>query len=144
MDVMSLNTMRYASVNKELCTIGIPYHDYGKLVEYSGYDHDPTEMMFLYPHPVYGASFVKEKYGSLLSDDDLLLLQHIIVSHHGKKEWGAPCEPATLSAELVHHLDMLSARADMFLHAENMSSVQGLGGRKVITKDITPDFGKLF
>lgn len=49
-----------------------------------------------------------------------------------------------LPRELVHHLDMLSARADMFLHAENMSSVQGLGGRKVITKDINPDFGKLF
>ena len=77
--------------------------------------------------------------GSVLSGDDMLLLQHIILAHHGKKEWGAPCEPATLSAELVHHLDMLSARADMFLHAENMSSVQGLSGRKVITKDILPD-----
>ena len=138
------DTPVYNRVNRVLCTIGILYHDFGKLVEYDDANHDPTEIMFLYPHSVYGASFVKEMYGSMLSRDDMLLLLHIILAHHGKKEWGAPCEPATLSAELVHHLDMLSARADMFLHAENMSSVQGLGGRKVVTKDINPDFGKLF
>lgn len=129
----------FCRLNRVLCTAGILYHDYGKLLEYSGKDHDPTEMMYLYPHSVYGAELVKEKYSSMLSADDMLLLQHIIVSHHGRKEWGATCEPATLSAEVVHHLDMLSSRADMFLHAENMGSVQGMSGRRAITKDILPD-----
>lgn len=34
---------------------------------------------------------------------------HILLSHHGRKEWGSPIEPKTLEAVLFHTADSLSA-----------------------------------
>jgi 3'-5' exoribonuclease len=35
---------------------------------------------------------------------------HCILSHHGRKDWGSPVEPATLEALVLHQADMLSAK----------------------------------
>ncbi|NVM54648.1 MAG: HD domain-containing protein [Candidatus Helarchaeota archaeon] len=37
-------------------------------------------------------------------------IRHMILSHHGKKEWDSPVEPASSEAELLHHLDMIDSR----------------------------------
>lgn len=37
-------------------------------------------------------------------------LFHAVLAHHGRKEWGAPVEPATLEAWLVHLADFTEAR----------------------------------
>jgi len=42
------------------------------------------------------------------------MLQHIILSHHGKLEWGSPVEPATIEAVIVHHVDNLDAKVYAF------------------------------
>ena len=34
---------------------------------------------------------------------------HLILSHHGRKEWGVPIEPKTKEAELLHNADLRSA-----------------------------------
>jgi 3'-5' exoribonuclease len=49
--------------------------------------------------------------------EELDLLHHLILSHHGKVEFGAPVEPMTLEAELLHHADNASARADSMARA---------------------------
>lgn len=36
-------------------------------------------------------------------------VQHCILAHHGRKEWGSPVEPQTLEALILHQADMLSA-----------------------------------
>ena len=36
-------------------------------------------------------------------------LAHIIASHHGRIEWGAMVEPASVEARVFHHIDDLSA-----------------------------------
>jgi 3'-5' exoribonuclease len=41
----------------------------------------------------------------------------MIVSHHGRYEWQSPKRPKFLEAALLHHLDLLDARADMFSRA---------------------------
>lgn len=35
------------------------------------------------------------------------MLQHIILSHHGRLEWGSPVEPTTIEAIIVHHVDKM-------------------------------------
>src|SRR5690606_19050105 len=37
-------------------------------------------------------------------------IRHIVLSHHGKVEYGSPVVPATREAVLVHHADDLAAR----------------------------------
>lgn len=37
-------------------------------------------------------------------------VQHCILAHHGRKDWGSPVEPQTLEALILHQADMLSAK----------------------------------
>ena len=37
-------------------------------------------------------------------------LKHLILSHHGKLEYGSPKRPATLEAQLLHHIDDLDSK----------------------------------
>ncbi|HHY63613.1 MAG TPA: 3'-5' exonuclease, partial [Clostridiaceae bacterium] len=44
------------------------------------------------------------------SDEVMLLLKHMVVSHHYEAEFGSPKKPLFLEAELLHHIDMIDAR----------------------------------
>lgn len=46
-------------------------------------------------------------------------VRHMIESHHGRREWGSPSEPATLEALILHHADMQSVMFDKTKHHEN-------------------------
>jgi 3'-5' exoribonuclease len=48
------------------------------------------------------------------SEQELDILQHIVLSHHGVLEYGAPVRPATLEAEIVHFADNASAKTASF------------------------------
>ena len=39
-----------------------------------------------------------------------MLLEHMVLSHHGEPDFGAVVRPAFIEAELLSHLDMLDAR----------------------------------
>ena len=43
-----------------------------------------------------------------------LYMQHLIVSHHGTKEWGSPVEPATIEACILHFADNMDAQVNKF------------------------------
>ena len=45
-----------------------------------------------------------------ISDEVILVLQHMIASHHYEPEYGSPKKPMFLEAELLHHIDMIDAR----------------------------------
>ena len=45
--------------------------------------------------------------------ETLLLLEHAILSHHGKREFGAPIVPLTLEALLVSYVDDLDAKMNI-------------------------------
>jgi len=42
-------------------------------------------------------------------------LVHLLISHHGTREWGSPVPPRTLEAVLLHQIDMLDSRARGYL-----------------------------
>ncbi len=42
------------------------------------------------------------------------LLEHMIASHHGNQEYGAITEPAIPEAAVLHALDMIDSRIDIF------------------------------
>ena len=47
-------------------------------------------------------------------EDLALLLEHILISHHGDFAFGSPKLPMTLEALILHHLDDLDAKVNAF------------------------------
>ena len=78
------------------------------------------ETIALTPHCILGAEEVEKRYSGYFEPRDLQLIKHIILSHHGKPEFGAACAPATLDAFLVHTIDMLSGQGYAMSHCANL------------------------
>ncbi len=105
----------YPFVNRELLLSGAILHDIAKTVEFdvketgiaSGYTVEGN----LLGHLVMGAMMVKEAGEKLCIDGEKsMLLQHMILSHHGEPEFGAAVRPLFLEAELLSQLDLMDAR----------------------------------
>lgn len=116
---------RYPDVNADLVLAGIFLHDAGKIAELScDVSFDYTDAGQLLGHIVQATIWIQERANRVAAERGqpidrhvLLALQHIIVSHHGKYEYGSPRLPATAEAYVVHYLDNLDARLNMVFNA---------------------------
>lgn len=103
------------ALNGDLLLTGAVLHDIGKLWEYDQQDiaFQRTEAgKLLGGHVILGHDFLRCQIG-LLKDfpEELAMhLDHLILSHHGQREWGAVEEPRTVEAVALHYADLLSAR----------------------------------
>lgn len=103
----------YDYVDKDFVYAGIILHDLGKVIELS--DHkgpEYTTIGKLVGHINIMTSEVRTMAISLGFGDkeDVFLLEHIILSHHGRREWGSPVKPMTAEAELVHYCDLIDSK----------------------------------
>lgn len=105
--------------NVDLCVIGGFLHDLGKLYTYKmdGVTIDMTDEGMLYDHLHMGAEFVGNYADNHYAMDPICeakieMLRHIILSHHGRQEYGAVVVPMSLEAHIVHHADYLDAAAE--------------------------------
>lgn len=114
----------YPFVNRELLLSGAILHDIAKTVEFdvketgiaSGYTVEGN----LLGHLVMGAMMVKEAGQKLgIDGEKSMLLQHMILSHHGEPEFGAAVRPLFLEAELLSQLDLMDARVYEIMDAVN-------------------------
>lgn len=63
-----------------------------------------------------------------IKKEELMLLQHIILSHHYNGEWGSPKSPQIPEAEIIHHLDDIDANMfDMKLALDNIIACEMTG-----------------
>lgn len=98
----------------DLVLAGVLLHDIGKLEAYT-WDGPfaMTEAGSLMGHVVLGSVMLDrrldEEEQPPLSDAERLVLQHLILSHHGELEFGSPVRPMTLEAEVLHLADHASA-----------------------------------
>jgi 3'-5' exoribonuclease len=62
-----------------------------------------------------GRDMVREAAAKIdeFPEELLLCLEHAILAHHGKREFGAPVAPATLEALIVSFVDDLDAKVNM-------------------------------
>lgn len=107
---------QFPAADPELVLSGALLHDIGKLAAYSwdgGFEM--TVPGAVLGHVVLGALLLDQRVRAAqpvpCTPDELLLLQHLILSHHGKFEFGAPVLPLTLEAEILHFADDASAKA---------------------------------
>ena len=108
------------NANLDIVLTGIFFHDFGKLWEL---ESTPTgagkyTKEQLLGHIYMGAQLINEYHESGMIDyEKTLMIQHVILSHHGKLEWGSPVVPKTLEALIVHQIDMLDAKTNSFENA---------------------------
>ncbi len=104
--------------NQNLVLAGALLHDIGKLEELSeqiGADYTPKGHRI--GHIVLGMQYLEEQAQHITTLDTAILadLLHIILAHHGTKEFGSPVCPATIEALLVHQADATEAKLTGFL-----------------------------
>lgn len=107
----------YPQLDGDLLKAGVIVHDLGKILEMASDEYgnvaDYTRDGLLLGHLVRGVSRVREAARALsISDDDeyLLLLEHMILSHHGEAAYGSPRPPMFPEAEMLHFIDVIDAR----------------------------------
>lgn len=104
----------YPCIDRELLLSGAILHDIAKLREYSlnatGMVDGHTVEGMLLGHLVMGAEDVGRKCDELGVDPEKkYLLQHMLISHHGKLEFGAAVRPGFIEAEVLSQLDLFDA-----------------------------------
>ncbi|WP_404408556.1 3'-5' exoribonuclease YhaM [Jeotgalibacillus malaysiensis] len=106
---------QYPSLNKDLLYAGIILHDMGKVKELSGaVSATYTLEGNLLGHISIMVNEIAEAAKELeIEAEEVLLLQHMILSHHGKAEWGSPKPPMLMEAEILHYIDNIDAKMVM-------------------------------
>jgi 3'-5' exoribonuclease len=106
--------------NQDLLTAGALLHDIGKLEELE-YDRSTsyTREGNLVGHVTLGTMMVRAAMTTIADFPDVLRTQieHLIVSHHGHKEFGAPVEPMTIEAMILSAADDLDAKINQVRQA---------------------------
>ena len=106
--------------NQDLLTAGALLHDIGKLEELE-YDRSTqyTRDGNLVGHVTLGAMMIRAAMVAIPDFPDVLRTQieHLIVSHHGHKEFGAPVEPMTIEAMILSAADDLDAKINQVRQA---------------------------
>ena len=116
----------YPFVDRELLLAGTILHDIAKVEEFdvasTGIASGYTARGTLIGHLVSGAMLIEQTAKEIGTDEELvMLLEHMLLSHHGEPEFGAAVRPMTLEAEILSELDMLDARV-----YELQSALQGV------------------
>jgi len=112
----------YTFLRADLLLAGVIIHDLGKLRELDademGVVRDYTVEGKLIGHLVRGVVEIEEAGRACGADaHTVLMLQHMVLSHHGKTEYGSPVPPRFPEAEVLHTLDTLDSRLYEMLDA---------------------------
>ena len=113
-------------IDRSLLLTGTLLHDFAKEKEFTfsqlGVVTDYSRKGQLLGHLVMGAQEIAQVAAELgTPEEKSLLLQHMILSHHGEPEFGAAVKPMFAEADLLSQIDMLDSR--MEIYAETLPGV---------------------
>jgi 3'-5' exoribonuclease len=102
----------YPPYDRDLLTTGVLLHDMGKIREFA-YKRAIryTSLGRLLGHITISFCLVDKKIDTIpdFPQETRIMLLHLLLSHHGLKEWGSPRRPKTLEALLLHYADYIDA-----------------------------------
>jgi 3'-5' exoribonuclease len=100
------------NINRNMALAGAILHDIGKILELDPRSQGRTPEGRLIGHVILGVGLVRQAAAQAGLDDRpwLTELEHIILSHHGETQFGAPVKPLTREALLVHFIDNLDSK----------------------------------
>ena len=114
-EIASFVGSKYDNINLDILIAGALLHDIGKIIELSGPEITTytTEGQLL-GHISIGFSMLKDECNKLnITKEKATQLQHIVLSHHGKFEYGSPVLPATKEAILLSMIDDMDAKMEL-------------------------------
>ena len=106
-------TKHYKNIDPDLLITGAILHDIGKIEELSYQrNFEYTDRGRLIGHISIGVEILNDKINQLDDFPSELanILKHMILSHHGKFEFGSPKRPKTLEAMMLHYLDDIDSK----------------------------------
>ena len=111
-DVADAIAKIYTQVDRDILVAGALLHDIGKTIEYENpIAPVQTAEGKLCGHVAIGYAEFKRVVDELdIKSEVPLLLEHMILSHHGSLEFGSPVMPSTREALLLSEIDMLDSR----------------------------------
>lgn len=114
---------RYPELDRDLLLLGVLLHDLGKLREIGAMpNNDYTLEGQLVGHITIGCTLLREACDALeeaVPKSLRMHLEHLILSHHGRREYGSPMEPATPEAFALHWIDNLDSKLQQLRDARN-------------------------
>jgi len=108
-----------AVIDRSLLLAGTLLHDFAKIEEFKtsplGLVTEYSTKGQLLGHLVMGAQEVA-RVGEILHmpEEKSVLLQHMILSHHGEPEYGAAVRPVCAESELLSFIDMIDSRMEIY------------------------------
>ena len=105
----------YPSLDKDLLYAGVILHDLGKVHELSG----PVSTVYTVEGNLLGhITIMVNEVGKAAEElgidaEEIMILKHLVLSHHGKAEWGSPKPPMVRDAEVIHYIDNMDAKINM-------------------------------
>jgi 3'-5' exoribonuclease len=106
-------SMAGPTIDLEVLLTAVCWHDYDKLKEYQleeGGKIGYTDYIRTIGHVAGSALAFSFHAAGGLPPAKRDAIVHCILSHHGRREWGSPVEPATREAWILHASDMLSSK----------------------------------
>lgn len=107
----------YPNINPSLLYSGLVLHDLGKVMELSG----PTATEYTLQGQLIGHIVLVDQEIVLACEElkidkeseEVIMLRHVILAHHGLLEYGSPVRPQVKEAEIIHYLDQIDAKINM-------------------------------
>ena len=122
----------YPSVNRDYLLGGVIIHDLGKIEEFESpiLTEYSTKGKLLGHISIIDARLLQiGKDLNLEDSEELLVLRHMVLSHHGEYEYGSPILPETLEAELLTYIDNIDSKVAIIDKALSDVKVGEFSGR---------------
>ena len=105
----------YKSLNRDLLISGVLLHDIGKVIELkTGPVTEYTVEGKLLGHISISQTIIQQTADQLqIEGQEVTLLRHMVLSHHGQYEFGSPVLPMLIEAEALHFIDDIDAKLTM-------------------------------
>lgn len=102
----------YPYLSKDLLFAGIIAHDICKIDEMTGVDGEYTDEGLLLGHIVMGVNTIDKIATNLgyQDEEEVLLLKHMIVAHHGQLMFGSPRRPQIAEALMLWYIDTIDSK----------------------------------
>ena len=111
-DIASFLADYYPDINRDILITGVLLHDMGKTIEFEG----PVVFKYSLEGKLLGhisimvSEIRRAAEGLKITSEVPLLLEHMVLSHHGSNEFGSPVLPMTKEALLLSLVDNLDSK----------------------------------